>query len=66
MGGSFLAGQGGLVAAFGAVGVDDLDQVAGGAGQLGGVEPARLLEQHLFAALAQGGAGRAGCRRRRR
>ena len=47
--GSLLPGEGGLVAALGAVGVDDLGEVAGGAGQLGGVEPPGLLQQHLLA-----------------
>ena len=55
--GPLLALEGGLVAALGTVGVDDLGEVAGGAGQLGGVEPPGLLQQHLLAAGPQGRAG---------
>ena len=46
--GTLLPRQGGLVAALGAVGVDDIGEVAGGAGQLGGVEPPGLLQQGLL------------------
>ena len=52
--GAFLAVEGGLVAALGTVGVDDLGEVSGGAGQLGGVEPPGLLQQHLLAPGSQG------------
>ena len=55
--GAFLALQGGFVGAFGAVGVDDVGEVAGGAGQVGGVEPTGFFEQHPLAVVAQGGAG---------
>ena len=52
--GSLLSGEGGLVTALGAVGVDDVGEVAGGAGQLGGVEPPGLLQQGLLASGPQG------------
>jgi hypothetical protein len=44
----------GLVAALGAVGVDDVREVSGGAGQVGGVEPLGLLQEHQLAAGPQG------------
>ena len=60
VGGSLLPDQGRLVAALGAIGVDDVSQMAGGAGQLAGVEPPRLLQQHALGPGPQGRAGRQG------
>ena len=39
--------------AFGAVGVDDVDEVAGGLGEVGGVQPPGLVEQGLLGQLAE-------------
>ncbi len=48
MGGALLAVQGLLGVAFVTVGVDDGGQVASGAVQVGGVEPAGLGQQGLL------------------
>ncbi len=58
--------EGFLGVAVGAVGVDHLEEVAGGPGQVGGVEPAGRLEQHRLPAFAQRVVVRAACRWRRR
>ncbi len=52
MSGAFLAVEVLLGVAFGAVGVHDAGEVAPDAVEVGGVHPARFLEQDLFAAAA--------------
>ncbi len=65
MGGAFLALELPFEGAVGVVGVDHVEDAASGPGEVGGVEPAGFLEQHLFGA-ARGGRGWWGARRRRR
>ena len=58
VGGAFLTFQLGLEAAVDGVGVDDLDQVPPGSGELGGVEVSGLADQDLLAAAADQVTGR--------
>jgi hypothetical protein len=60
VGGAFLAVQLAFEASVLGVGVDHVDQVPAGAGQVGGVEVSGMLEEGLFAAGADRGAGREG------
>ncbi len=53
MGGPVLAVEVLLGVAFGLLGVEHLDQVPRDLGEVGGVEPARLLEEELLRLLAQ-------------
>ncbi len=52
MGGAFLPLQPGLQPPVDRVGVDDLDQVPSGPGELGGVEVAGLADHQLLPAAA--------------
>ena len=63
MRGAFLTFEGGFEPAVDGVGVDDLDQMPAGPGELGGVEVSGLADQDLLPAAPDQVTGTAGRRR---
>ena len=57
MGGAVLGVEVPLCLAFGTFGVDDVEEVAGGLGEVGGVQPPGLAQQGLLGQLAEVPAG---------